>query len=160
MVIGELDRATRDRTTRLVDALTAAGVTARASADIGLDLWRKFGLIVPMNIGSGLARGPIGLMLATERGRAIIAGALHEIVQVSRVAGTALSDDDETQIRGDLMALPPSTRPSFLADLERGGPTELDLLAGNVSRLGREHGVATPIHDVATAGFEAATARD
>jgi ketopantoate reductase len=44
-----------------------------------------------------------------------------------------------------------------LLDLERGGNTELDLLAGTVSRLGKELGVPTPIHDVATAAFEIAT---
>jgi ketopantoate reductase len=55
------------------------------------------------------------------------------------------------------MAVPPATRPSFLADLERGGPTELDLLVGNVSRMGRVYSIPTPIHDVATAAFEAAT---
>ena len=48
-------------------------------------------------------------------------------------------------------------RPSFLADIERGGPAETDLLAGTVVRLGQRHGVPTPIHDVATAAFEAAT---
>ena len=48
-------------------------------------------------------------------------------------------------------------RPSFLADLERGGPTELDALVGTVSRLGHEHGVPTPIHDVATAAFAIST---
>ena len=156
MVFGELDHVRRDRTTKLVGAFAAAGVTTRASDDIGLDLWRKFAFIVPMNIASGLVRGPVGLMLATERGRAVVAGSLAEIVAVSRVAGTRLSEADETQLRADLFALPAHTRPSFLADLERGGPTELELLVGNVSRLGREHGVPTPIHDVATAAFEAA----
>jgi 2-dehydropantoate 2-reductase len=48
-------------------------------------------------------------------------------------------------------------RPSFLLDLEQGGPTEVDLLAGTVSRMGRDHGIPTPIHDVATAAFEIAT---
>ena len=157
VVLGELDRVPRDRTTRLVEAFAAAGTAARMSEDIGLDLWRKFALIVVMNIACGLVRGPMGLMLATERGRSIITDALGEIVRVSRVAGSALSDDDEASIRADLFALAPSTRPSFLADLERGGPTELELLTGNVSRLGRKYAVATPIHDVATAAFEALT---
>ena len=157
VVLGELDRMPRVRVQRFVDALACAGVTARVSDDIELDLWRKFALIVAMNVACGLVRGPMGLMLATERGRGIIAGSVAEIVQLSRVVGTALSDDDETLLRAELFALAPSTEPSFLADLERGGPTELELLTGNVSRLGREHGVATPIHDVATAAFEALT---
>lgn len=155
MVVGELDRSQSARVKRLIDAFADAGVTAKVSDDISLDLWRKFAFIVCMNIASGLTRQSIGPMMATERGRDVIARALSEIVAVSRVAGTPLSDADEMQIRGDLFALPPSTTPSFLADLMRGGPTELELLAGNVSRLGKLHGVATPVHDVATAAFDA-----
>ncbi|PYQ58089.1 MAG: hypothetical protein DMF53_21140 [Acidobacteria bacterium] len=46
-------------------------------------------------------------------------------------------------------------RPSFLLDLESGGPTEIDDLSGAVSRLGRQAGVETPVHDVATAALSA-----
>jgi 2-dehydropantoate 2-reductase len=159
VIIGELDKRSPSRASPLVDALAAVGSSARVSDDMKLDLWRKFAFIVPMNVASGLTRGPMGLMLATERGRALIAGALHEIVEVSVAAGTPLTSDEE-RIHTDLLAVPPATRPSFLADLERGGPTELDLLVGNVSRMGRLYGVATPIHDVATAAFEAATRAD
>ena len=74
-----------------------------------------------------------------------------------RVAGTPLDEKEEAKIRTDVLALPHSTTPSFLADLVRGGPTELDLLVGAVSRMGAEHGVPTPIHDFAFTAFEAAT---
>jgi ketopantoate reductase len=47
--------------------------------------------------------------------------------------------------------------PSFYFDLVRGGPAETETLSGAVSRLGRARGVATPVHDVATAAFEIAT---
>jgi len=162
VVLGELDRGpregvARDRVARLVDALVAAGSTAEVSDDIQRALWLKFAFIVPMNVACGLPRRPVGGALSTERGRELIAGALHEVVLVSRAGPAPLSDDDETKIRGDLLALPPAMQPSFLLDLERGGPTELDSLVGTVARLGREHGLPTPIHDVATAAFEIAT---
>jgi 2-dehydropantoate 2-reductase len=60
---------------------------------------------------------------------------------------------------GDLLVVNAHVKPSFQLDLERGGPTELDQLAGAVSRLGRVYGVPTPIHDVAVAAFEAALAK-
>jgi 2-dehydropantoate 2-reductase len=157
IVLGELDRVPRDRTTKLVNALAAAGTAARESDDMPLDLWRKFSLIVPMTVACGLSRRPVGDTLASERGRALILGSLSEIVAVSRASGAALGEDDAAKLRADLLALPPGTRPSFLADLERGGPTELDLLAATVCRLGHDAGIPTPIHDVATAAFEAAT---
>jgi 2-dehydropantoate 2-reductase len=159
VIVGELDRSTSERTKRFVDAFSALGVTAKVSDDIGLDLWRKYGFIIPMNVASGLTRGPVGDMLATEGGRALLSRVVSEIAAVSRVAGTALNAQEEAKLQADVLALPPSTTPSFLADLERGGPTELEALVANISRLGKIHGIPTPIHDVATVAFEAATRR-
>jgi 2-dehydropantoate 2-reductase len=157
ITVGEFDGAITDRVTRIGTALREAGVTADVSDDISHDLWRKFAFIVPMNVACGLSRRPMGYSLSTERGRALVAGSLHEIVCVARACEVTLTDQHEMFLRNDLFALAPQTRPSFLLDLERGGPTELDLLAGTVSRLGALRGVPTPIHDVAVAAFEAAT---
>ena len=153
-VMGELDGAATLRTARIVDLLAAAGVSARASDDIALDLWRKFAFIVPMTVVCGVTRKPVGEALAKESGREMVVGSLREIVQVSRRGPTSLDDADEERVRADLFALPAGMRPSFLQDLERGGPTEVDLLAGTVCRLGRERGVPTPIHDGAVAAFQ------
>ncbi len=157
VVLGELDRQARPRTVALVEALAAAGATARVSDDIALDLWRKFAFIVPMNVACGLSRSSMGAMLSWDRGRELVAGSVREIVAVSRAAGAMLTDEDEAKICSDLFALPDGMTPSFLLDLQKGGPTEVDLLVGTVSRLGQQHGVATPIHDVATTAFASAT---
>ena len=157
VVVGEFDRRPSERTRRIVEAFAAAGTAAALSEDISLDLWRKFAFIVPMNVVCGLTRGPMGPVIASERGRGLIGDSLHELADVARAAGIALDATAEAMIRHDLLALQPEMRPSFLADLERGGPNEVDLLVGTVSRLGREHGVPTPIHDVATAAFEIAS---
>jgi 2-dehydropantoate 2-reductase len=154
IVLGELDRAHRERTSSLVAAISAAGATARESDNILYELWRKFAFIVPMGVGCGLARQPMGPVMATERGRDLIKGAIHEIVGVSQ---SILTAEDEPRTFDELASIAAAIKPSFLLDLERGGDTELDLLAGTVSRLGKELGVPTPIHDVATAAFESAT---
>jgi 2-dehydropantoate 2-reductase len=159
IAVGELDRTSRPRAAKLVEMLVGAGVTAHVSENIVLDLWRKFAFIVPMTVVCGLPRQPMGRVLATQRGRALVRDTLREIVEVSRAAGTPLSDSDEQRTATELFGLPAGIRPSFLLDLERGGPTELDLLAGTVCRLGAELDVSTPVHDVATAAFEIATRR-
>lgn len=157
VVIGEFDRPTSDRVQRLVATFAEAGATSSVSPDISFDLWRKFAFIVPMNVACGLTRGPMGPVIASERGRKLIADSLHELAEVARATGVPLGAEEEEKICRELMALGAGMRPSFLADLERGGPTELDLLVGNVSRLGGEYGVPTPVHDVATAAFAIAT---
>lgn len=157
MVVGELDCSSTDRVTQFIDALRDAGVTASVSTNIRLDLWRKFAFIVPMGVACGLARRSMGAVIASERGRRLLLGALHELVLVSRTTDTPLSDADEQNVGRDLLALSAQMRPSFLADLERGGPAEIDLLPGTVARLGRAHGIPTPIHEIAVAAFDAAT---
>ena len=89
----------------------------------------------------------------------ILQRTLGELVAVSRAAGadSALSTDDEARTLRALLAVQPTIMPSFLHDLLKGGPTELDSLSGTVSRLGRTYGVPTPVNDVATAAFAAAT---
>ena len=44
-------------------------------------------------------------------------------------------------------------KPSFLMDLDAGGPTELDILSGAVSRFAEQAGIATPVHDTAAAAL-------
>lgn len=147
------------RVTRLVDAAADAGFEATASREITRDLWRKFSLIVPMSVACGLSRTSMGPVLATEGGRMILQRTLGELVAVSRAAGadSALSADDEARTLRALLAVQSTIMPSFLHDLLKGGPTELDSLSGTVSRLGQKHGVPTPVNDVATAAFAAAT---
>jgi 2-dehydropantoate 2-reductase len=157
ITIGELDRRPSDRMSRLADALTQAGSTARVSDDIVRDLWRKFAFIVPMATVCGLARQPMGPVLAGESGRKLLSATLREVVMVARAVAGTLDDTDEARVRDELFGIGPTIKPSFLLDLERGGPTELDLLSGTVRRLGRRHGVPTPIADLATSVFEVAT---
>jgi 2-dehydropantoate 2-reductase len=156
VTIGEFDRPSSERASKIVDAFAAAGTTAAASTDIARDIWRKFAFIVPMGIACGLSRQPMGAVLASDSGRRILTESLHEVVMVARAAAGRLDDADENKVKNELFAIGPAIKPSFLLDLERGGPTELDLLAGTVRRLGREHNVPTPIANLATAAFEVA----
>ncbi len=160
VTIGEFDGSASARVQRLADALTIAGFDATTSRGVTRDLWRKFSTIVPMSVACGLTRTAMGPVLATEGGRMLLQRTLSELVAVSRAAGaaSALSDEDESRTWRTLLAVQPAIMPSFLHDLVKGGPTEVETLSGAVSRIGREHGVPTPVNDVATAAFEAATA--
>jgi 2-dehydropantoate 2-reductase len=158
VTVGEFGQPSSERAKKIVDAFAGGGSNARRSADISGDIWRKFAFIVPMGIACGLARQPMGPVLSTESGRRILTNSLHEVALVGRAAAGRLDDADEVSVRDELFATGPAIKPSFLLDLERRGPTELDLLAGTVRRLGREHGVPTPIADLATAVFEVALA--
>jgi len=151
VILGELDDQTTDRVTRIAAAFRAAGAEARVSNRIEVDLWEKFVFIAAMAASCGLARSPIGPLREKPLGRRLLQRAVQEVVDVARARGIALAADETAQVVGAIDALPPGTKPSFLLDLEAGGPNELDVLSGAVSRYAEKAGVQTPVHDTVTA---------
>jgi 2-dehydropantoate 2-reductase len=154
IIAGELAGGISERTERITAAVRAAGAESRASADITADLWRKLAFIASMAAACGLARSPVGPIREAPLGRLLIERAVREVIAVGRARGVeALGEEDVARILAFAESLTPPLKPSFLLDLESGGPTELDDLCGAVSRIGREVGVETPVHDVATAAL-------
>ena len=155
--VGEPDGPVSDRVRQLVAALRESGVETEATDAIALELWRKFALLAPLAAVCGLAHRPLGAVRAVPNGRAVLERALREVVRVAQAMGVPLTEDDARGTLRRLDALPDTTRPSFLADVERGGPAELDVLSGAVVRLARRLGVETPLHETAAVAIGAQT---
>ncbi len=157
IVIGELDHTISARARTLASALGAAGVETHVTDAITLELWRKFAGLTTLAALCGLARRPFGVVRAAPLGRTVIDRAVREVVAVARASGVPYSDEDVRRTLGALEGLADGTRPSFLADLERGGPTEIDALSGTVVRLARTMGIDAPVHETAVAALSAQT---
>jgi 2-dehydropantoate 2-reductase len=153
VIIGELDGQTTDRVTHIATAFRDAGTTAHVSNRIDVDLWEKFVFIAAMAAACGLARVPIGVLRERPLGRRLLQRAVQEAVDVARARNIPIPEHETAQVVGAIDALPPGTKPSFLLDLESGGPTELDILSGAVSRYADEVGMPVPIHDAVTAAL-------
>ncbi len=151
VVVGELDGVLSDRVTSLVEVLRSGGIESIATTNIVVELWRKFNMLCAMAAACGMARSDVAGIRDTQLGHLLIERAVGEIAAVGRAKGVALPDSQEADIMRGIEALPGTMKPSFLLDVERGGPTELDVLSGAVSRFGRDTGVPTPVHDTAAA---------
>src|SRR5205814_334153 len=119
-----LDRGLEVRTSE--GAFSDAGVEARASKNIEIDLWEKFVFIAAMAASCGLARTPIGPLRDKPLGRRLLQRAVQEVIDVARAHRIQLPAEESAEVVGAIDALPPGTKPSFLLDLEAGGPNELD----------------------------------
>lgn len=162
VVLGERSGGLSERAERFAAALRDAGAEATASAEIDVDLWRKLAFIATMAAACGLSRSPVGPVREAPLGPLLLERAVREVIAVGRARGVALDErEDAAKILAFIDSLAPAIKPSFLLDLESGGPTEIEDLSGAVSRLGRLAGVETPVHDVATAalGVSLLTAR-
>ena len=100
-----------------------------------------------MAAACGLLRAPVGEVLSNPMGKGVLLEALSEVIRVGRARGVNWAANDEKATVDAIASLPFGMKPSFLVDLERGGPTELDVLSGTVLRLGRKLGIATPVHE-------------
>jgi 2-dehydropantoate 2-reductase len=152
LIFGELDNKPSERLKRFAEAGTRAGFKARLSDAIEVDLWSKFTRLTVFSGFTALTRSPLGVVRNEPDLIAMMQDAIEEGIRVGRTRGVPLPEPLKNEIMQMLTTLPPESKSSMLEDLERGKRLELPWLSGGVVRLGREVGVATPIHQfVATA---------
>lgn len=96
-------------------------------------------------------------VIARHDGVAALTMALvREVIAVGRAEGAVLDDGLARSIVEAQRAGPDGVN-SMLADRRAGRPMEIDARNGVVSRLGRRHGIPTPINDMVVALLEAST---
>jgi 2-dehydropantoate 2-reductase len=156
-VVGELDGPARDRTHRLADALGPAG-EVKVSDDIRSHIWAKL-LVNSVFSGLGAVTGLLYEdVVADPDGRAVALAmwcegyevGLAEGLEPGRVLGVeaaALADPERAdEALAIAMDNHGATKASMLQDLERGVPTEVDVIDGAVVERGGRHGIDTPLH--------------
>ena len=147
LVFGELDGRRSARVEGLLATFTAAGVEARVSDRIEMEIWEKFVPLAAWSGVSAITRCAFGPVRADPDTRAMLLAALEEVIAVVRAKGIALPADAIQRSRTMLLETAPAGgRASMLGDLERGKPLELPWFSGTVVRLGKELGVPTPTH--------------
>ena len=157
VIVGEPSGVVSERARAVAAAFAGAGVEAHASADIHRELWRKLVFLVALSTACGLARAAVGRVRTAPGGERLLRRLVGEAAAVARARRVAFGPDEEEAAVSLLLDLPAAMRPSFLLDLEAGGPTELDALTGAVARMAAEAGVAAPLHEAAAAALSAAT---
>jgi 2-dehydropantoate 2-reductase len=143
---GEPGGGPSPRARAFAQACNEAGVEAEVFDDTERMLWEKFCLIAGSSAATSLTRQPIGPVCSDPDARWVLAQAVGEAAAVGRACGVALAEDIEQRVLGFLASGPANGKSSQLVDLERGRRLELEWLSGTVARLGREHGIPTPIH--------------
>ena len=146
LVFGEADGTRSARLVAFEEAGVRAGYQAKASTEVDTDLWVKFVRLSTWSGMTAVTRSPMGVIRDDADLFAMMMAAVEETTAVGRARGIRFPD---TLIDGTLKLIhgfPAESKSSLLEDLERGRRLELPWLSGAVARLGRESGVATPIH--------------
>jgi 2-dehydropantoate 2-reductase len=145
IAFGELDGRRSPRAERLLAALTGAGIPVELSADIRRVMWEKYLLICAQAGMTALARVPTGVLRAHEASWAMYRALVEEVAAVGRAEGVALGADAVDTVMKNAESLAQTAYSSLHHDLVNGKPLELEALHGHLVRLGRHHGVPTPM---------------
>lgn len=136
-----------ERVERLIARFTEAGLNARVPDDMRAELWDKFLFIVPFAGLTTLARAAIGEILAVPELAAVLEALYREAAAVAAADNANLGDDPAGRTLANVRKLHPEFKSSMQRDLERGKPLEVDALLGAMARIGRRHGIPTPVTD-------------
>jgi len=146
IAFGELAGGPSPRTERLRSTFQRAGIAAELCPDIRITLWEKFLFICALSGITALTRLPIGPILACPETSALLRGTMEEVEAVARASGITLPDRCVDEAFAFVTRLESSLRGSIYYDLTAGRRLELEVLNGTVVRLGREHGISTPLN--------------
>ncbi|PZP61350.1 MAG: 2-dehydropantoate 2-reductase [Pseudoxanthomonas spadix] len=142
---GELVLGAGPSSAALAAALTQAGIPTEVSDQVDAALWAKLVINCCYNALSAISQQPYGVLVQVPEVKDTMRAAFDECVAVAAAASIALPDDlwDATYGLARNMA---GQRSSTAQDLARGRPSEIDHLNGTIVRLGRHHGIATPVN--------------
>ena len=147
IVFGRLGGGSSARGDEIVDAMRQGGVTARLSTDIRIELWNKFILICAVSGMTALTRRPLGDILNYDRTARMAREVMREVYQLALAMGIPLEPEADATNYHFMAQQDPASKGSMCHDVEAGRRLEIDSLCGYVSRMGRAHGVATPLND-------------
>ncbi len=111
------------------------------------ELWWKFMMNVGINQVSAVLKAPYGVFQRIGEAQELMEMASREVILISRKLGIGLSEEDLLNCKKVIDTLGPEGKTSMLQDVEAGRKTEVEIFAGTVAKLGREHGVSTPVND-------------
>ncbi len=143
---------------RLAELLGRGAWTLRTTSDLAMELWRKVAVNAAINPVTALHGIPNGA-LAEGSPRAEALALLDEAVAVARASGHGLEPATARADFDRVVRATAENRSSMLQDLERGRPTEIDAISGEILRRGAAAGLTLPATRRAVEAIRRAAAR-
>ncbi len=160
---GDLVIEAGERSATLAALLQTAGVAAHTDDDMPAVLWGKL-LLNLNNALNMLSNRPLKAQLAERDYRRVLACSIEEGLAVLHAAGIRparvgkvlpglipgilrLPDWLFRIVARGMLRIDPTARSSMWEDLQAGRTPEIDYLNGEITRLGTEVGVATPVNE-------------
>lgn len=147
VIFGELDGSLSERGRKFEAACRKAGIDVVFSPRVLTEIWMKFIVLAALSGVTTATRLPVGVLRADPDTRMLLHNAITEAAAVGRAHGVTLPEDAVERQMATIDGWPHEMVASMLHDLNAGKRMELDHLSGAITRIGRQCGVPTPVHD-------------
>ncbi|HYA70486.1 MAG TPA: 2-dehydropantoate 2-reductase [Thermoplasmata archaeon] len=138
--------------------LEGARVPVEAVPEFEREVWRKAlvnAAVNPVTAAHGVVNGE----LLSEPRRTEALELLGEALAVARAAGFGFTSEEITRDFERIVRATAANRSSMLQDLDRGRPTEVDAISGEILREAARHGLELPATQAAVARVTALASR-
>jgi 2-dehydropantoate 2-reductase len=144
------DIKAEDAARRLVSLLQSSQGTRVLAPDIAQALWDKWAMLATGAALTCLMRGSIAQIHATTLGGTLVERAIAEAEAIASEDGYPVQGDSAARIHTLLLDPASNWQASMARDIAQNAPRiEHEEILGDLVRLGRRHGVATPLLDAA-----------
>jgi len=120
-----------------------ARIPVEAVPEFEREVWRKVLVNAAINPVTA-ARGVTNGVLLEDPGRTEALQLLGEALAVARAEGFDFTSEEVTRDFERIARATASNRSSMLQDLDRGRPTEIDAISGEILRAAARHGLELP----------------
>lgn len=133
----------------LAGLLSESFVSVRVVDDWATHAWVKLMMNAAMG-GVGVLTRRDNRVFADDEARELAAELMEEVAAVGRAEGAVIDDELPGQIVDRVRAAAGGHASSIVVDRRNGAPTEWEVRNAAVGRIGRRHGIATPLNDLIT----------
>ena len=150
--IGEYEGGTSDRVKNVAETFTAHGLETIASDNIKKRKWMKlFALtaIGPLSAIFDLNHSDLYINNKSSKGsRDLGKQIILETRQVAKADGVDVSEDECLEMFNKIVDSKQTNKSSMAFDVLYKRKTEIEFINGAVSKIGKKHGIATPLNDL------------
>ncbi|APO97373.1 2-dehydropantoate 2-reductase [Xanthomonas vesicatoria ATCC 35937] len=146
ITFGERDgNADSARVQAFAAACTQAGIDHVASTQIAQEQWIKYSFLTALAAATCLMRAPVGAIVATDDGRALINGLYNECLWAADATGQSIPEGARAKALQTLLQVDSPLKASMLRDLEAGQDVEAAQIVGDMLKRVRETGRNAPL---------------
>lgn len=144
IVYGSENEADTENVESVKNYFEKVGINFEIPDDIIHSLWQKYMLNVAANQTTAVLRMTFGELLSNSKAMEFVKNICEEVRQIAKAEGVKGTDTLIDEVIGHLHTMIPEGKTSMLQDVEAGRKTEVDMFAGTIIKLGKNHNIQTP----------------